>query len=432
MTPIDALDIAAQLPAPRERAGRSLTMAQALELIPDRSRVYVAPLMGPPTAFLAAMAAERDRWTALQTTCDYLAEPLPTFAHPGAPFRHLSVQPSRALASMAEAGALRTVSGCSSQLTSLYRPDGPVAVDVALVQVSLPGPDGRFSTGTNAGTTAEMVRAAPLVLAQVNPTMPYLRGVGEFRRSAFDGLVEVDPHPLVEFPSAPRSEVSDRIGALVASVVADGAVVEYGIGAIPDAAMAALAGHRDLGLHSGMLGDAVIDLVESGAMTGRTKSVDAGLHVAGGIVGTLQAARWAAERDDVVLVGSNYSHGAGALIRQRRFTAINSAVEVAFDGSINAEVAGGRVVSGPGGQPDFAVGAFGAPEGRSIVALPATAAGGTRSRIVPTIVGDHRVTVPHFLADRIVTEFGVAALRGADHDQREAALRSVADPDLLG
>ena len=432
MTPIDALDVAAQLPAARERAGRSLTMAQALELIPDRSRVYVAPLMGPPTAFLAAMAAERDRWTALQTTCDYLAEPLPTFAHPGAPFRHLSVQPSRALASMAEAGALRTVSGCSSQLTSLYRPDGPVAVDVALVQVSPPGPDGRFSTGTNAGTTAEMVRAAPLVLAQVNPTMPYLRGVGEFRRSAFDGLVEVDPHPLVEFPSAPRSEVSDRIGALVASVVADGAVVEYGIGAIPDASMAALAGHRDLGLHSGMLGDAVIDLVESGAMTGRTKSVDAGLHVAGGIVGTLQAARWAAERDDVVLVGSNYSHGAGALIRQRRFTAINSAVEVAFDGSINAEVAGGRVVSGPGGQPDFAVGAFGAPEGRSIVALPATAAGGTRSRIVPTIVGDHRVTVPHFLADRIVTEFGVAALRGADHDQREAALRSVADPDLLG
>lgn len=431
MTAADALDVDAQLPPARAREGRSLTMAQALELIPDRSRVYVTPLMGPPTAFLSAMAADPGRWTDLETTCDYLAEPLPTFEHPGAPFRHLSVQPSRALSAIAGAGALRTVSACSSQLTSLYRAGGPAAVDVALVQVSPPGPDGRFSTGTNAGTTAEMVRAAPLVLAQINPTMPYLRGVGEFERSAFDGLVEVDAHPLVEFPPAPRSDVTDRIGANVASIVADGAVIEYGIGAIPDASLAALAGHRDLGLHSGMLGDAVIELVESGAMTGRAKTVDSGLHVAGGIVGTLRAARWAAERDDVVLVGSNYSHGAGTLIRQRRFTAVNSAVEVAFDGSINAEVAGGRVVSGPGGQPDFAASAAQAPEGMSIVALPATARDGTRSRIVPTIDPDHRVTVPHFLADRIVTEFGVAALRGADGDEREAALRAVAEPDLL-
>jgi len=431
MTPAGAHDIEGQLPPPRVREGRTLSMAGALDRIPDRSRVYVTPLMGPPTAFLAAMAAEPDRWSELETTCDYLAEPLPTFALPGAPFRHLSVQPSRALVPMGEAGALRTVSGCSSQLTSLYRPGGPVAVDVALVQVSPPGPDGRFSLGTNAGTTAELVRAAPLVLAQINPTMPYLRGAGEFERSAFDGLVEVDAHPLVEFPSAERSEVTDRIGANVASVIADGAVIEYGIGAIPDASLAALAGHRDLGLHSGMLGDAVIDLVESGALTGRTKTVDAGLHVAGGIVGTLRAARWAAQRDDVVLVGSNYSHGAGALTRQRRFTAINSAVEVAFDGSINAEVAGGRVVSGPGGQPDFAAAAAQAVDGISIVALPATARGGTVSRIVRSIGPANRVTVAHYLADRIVTEFGVAALRGADGTAREAALRAIADPALL-
>ena len=111
---------------------------------------------------------------------------------------------------------LRTVSGCSSQLTDLWRPGGPVAVDVAIVQVSAPGPDGRFSLGTSGGTTAELVRAAPLVLAEVNSTMPYTRGVVEFERSAFDALVEVDPpHPLIEFPSAPRSEVTDRIGANV-------------------------------------------------------------------------------------------------------------------------------------------------------------------------------------------------------------------------
>ncbi len=406
-------------------------MDQAVDLIPDRSRVYVTPLMGSPTAVLEAMAAQPDRWTDLETACDYLAEPLATFAHPGAPFRHLTVQASRALAPMAEAGALRRVSACSSQLSGLLLPGGPVGVDVAVVQVSAPGPDGRFSLGTSGGTTAELVRAAPLVLAEINPTMPYTRGVVEFDRSAFDGLIEVDPHPLVEFPSAPRSGITDRIGEHVASQVVDGATIEYGIGAIPDASLAALAGHRDLGLHSGMLGDAVIELVESGVMNGARKSVDAGLLVAGGIVGTLRAAQWAAERDDVVIVASNYSHGAVALARQDRFTAINSALQVALDGSIGAEVVGGRVVSGPGGQPDFAYGASASNGGVSIVALQATAARGTVSRLVPAIESADLVTVTHYLADRVVTEFGVASVRGLGADERAAALLAVADPDLV-
>lgn len=431
MSPRHALDVDGQLPPARPREGRSLTMSQALEAIPDRSRIYVTPLMGPPTAVLEAMAAEPDRWSDLETTCDYLAEPLATFAHPGAPFRHLTVQASRALEPMALAGALRTVSACSSQLSGLYLPGGPLAVDVAIVQVSRPGPGGRFSLGTSGGTTAELARAAPLVLAEINPTMPYTRGVVELERSAFDGLVEVDPHPLVEFPSAARSEITDRIGANVASQVADGAVVEYGIGAIPDASLAALAGHRDLGLHSGMVGDAVIELVESGVMNGRRKSVDAGLVVAGAVVGTRRAVEWAAERDDVVLVASNYSHGAVALARQDRFTAINSALQVALDGSIGAEVVGGRVVSGPGGQPDFAQGASAATDGVSIVALQATAARGTVSRIVPSIDGGDRVTVPHYLADRVVTEHGVASLRGVDGAGRAAALLAIAAPGLL-
>jgi acetyl-CoA hydrolase len=406
-------------------------MGEALALIPDNSRVYLSPLMGPPTALLAAMAAEPDRWTSIETTCDYLVQPLPVFAHPGAPFRHLSVQPSRALAGMAEAGALRVVSGCSSQFGGFYRPGGPLAVDVVLVQVSPPGPDGRFSLGTNGGATPELVRSAPLVIAEVNPTMPYTRGVVECQRSDFDALVEVEAHPLVEFPIAERSDVTDRIGETVAGSIGDGATIEYGIGAIPDASLAALAGHRDLGLHSGMLGDAVIDLVERGVMTGSAKSVDAGLLVTSTLIGTAELARWADGRDDVVMVASNYSHGVPALARQDRFTAVNSAVEVAFDGSINAEVAGGRVVSGPGGQPDFAAGAALASGGVSIVALPATARRGQQSRIVPSIASTHRVTVPHYLADRVITEFGEAKLKGADRQEREARLRSIADPKLL-
>lgn len=399
-------------------------------MIPDRSLVYVTSLMGTPTAVVEAMAAESDRWSALETTSDYLIEPLATFDHPSRPFRHLTVQPSRALEAMAEAGALRTVSGCSSQFARLYRPGGALAVDVAVVQVSRPGPDGRFSLGTSGGATAELVRSAPVVLAEINPTMPYTRGATECDRTDFDALVEVDAHPLVELPVGPGGDVATKIGEHVASLVRDGAVIEYGIGAIPDAALAALANHANLGLHSGMLGDAAARLIDAGVMNGAGKAIDTGLHVTSALVGTAKVAQWADGRDDVIMVGSGYSHGVPALANQDRFTAINSAVEVAVDGSINAEVAGGRVVSGPGGQPDFAVGAALAADGVSVVALPATARGGTRSRIVRSISSDHLVTVPHFLADRVVTEFGVAALAGADRSEREARLLAIAAPGI--
>lgn len=327
-------------------------------------------------------------------------------------------------------GALRVVSASSIWFAGFYRPGGPLSVDVAVVQVSSPGPDGRFSLGTNGGATPEVVRSAPTVLAQINPTMPYIRGAVECDRSDFDALVEVDAHPLIEFPAGAGGALTDRIGSNVADQVGDGACIEYGIGAIPDAALAALGDRTDLGLHSGLLGDAVIDLVERGVMTGAAKSVDGGLLVASTIVGTQRVADWAARRDDVVLVASSYSHGVSALARQDRFTAINSAVEVAFDGSVNAEVAGGRVVSGPGGQPDFAAGAAASSGGVSIVALSATARKGTTSRIVDRIPAEHPVTVPHHLADRVVTEFGTARLAGADRAEREARLRAIASPNL--
>lgn len=430
MTPANAFDLESQLPPPRLRSGRALSMSEALAMIPDRSRVYIPPLMGPPTAMLRAMAQQRDRWTELETTCDYLAQPLPTFDFPNAPFRHLSVQPSRALDTMAKAGALEVVSSCSSQLAGLYLPQGPLAVDVAVVQVSLPNGDGRFSLGVTGGATPEIVRAAPVVLAEINPSMPYTRGATECERSDFDGLVEVEPHDLVEFPVPPPTDVTDRIGLNVASQIADGAVIEYGIGAIPDAALHALDGHRDLGLHSGMLGDAVMALVDGGVMTGRRKSRDQGLMVTSAVVGTARVVDWLVDRNDVVVVASNYSHAAPALAAQDRFAAINSAIEVALDGSVNAEMAGGRLLSGPGGQPDFAAGAALSEGGVSIVALPATARGGSQSRIVPTIGDGHPVTVPPYLVDRVVTEFGVASLKGASGPDRASRLRAIAAPGL--
>jgi len=179
-----------------------------------------------------------------------------------------------------------------------------------------------------------------------------------------------------------------------------------------------------------MIGDAVIPLIDSGVITGREKSVDVGLHVASALIGTKAVADWVRERDDVVLVASNYSHGANALSRQDRFFALNSAIEVAMDGAINAEMVGSRVVSGPGGQPDFALGASLASGGKSVVALPSTAQRGKRSRIVSAISPGAPVTVPRHLADYVVTEHGVATLRGANISERRDRLRAITEPQF--
>ncbi len=410
-------------------------MTDAMAMIADGSRVYVSALMGTPTALVEAMAEEPDRWSNIETASDYLLEPLATFGS-GTPFRHLSVQPSRATAGL-PADRLRLVPARSSQFFRLFTNGGPLEVDVVLVQVSPPGPDGRFSLGALGGAAVELVRTAPLVIAEVNPAMPFVRGPVACERHEFDLLVEVEAHDLVCLPSpdaptppnAGPDPVAGAIAELVARLVSDGATIEYGIGGLPDAALAALAQHRHLGLHSGMLGDAAIDLIERGAMDGSAKTVDAGLHITSALVGTREAVRWLHGRDDVVVVASNYSHGIPTLATQDRFTAINSAVEVALDGSVNAEAVAGRVVSGPGGQPDFANAAWLSEGGRNIVVLPSTARSGAVSRIVAAIEPPAPVTVSRYLADYVVTENGVAELAGIDFEGRARRLTAVAHAD---
>lgn len=426
-----ALDGESRLPSPiRHRDGRAASMDQAMAAVPDGSRVYVSALMGTPTALVEAMAAQADRWTTIETASDYLLAPLATFESDR--FRHTSVQPSSATAGLVP-DRLRVVPARSSQFFRLFTPGGPLAVDVVMVQVSPPGPDGRFSLGVLGGAAVELIRTAPLVIAEVNPIMPWVRGPVACERHLFDLVVEVEPHDLVCPPSPPTAVGPDAVAAAVAEHVArlveDGATIEYGIGRLPDAAMAALTHHRGLGLHSGMLGDAAIALINGGAMDGLAKTVDTGLHVASALVGTADAVEWVRDRDDVVLVDSAYSHGVAAIAAHDGFTAINAAVEVALDGAVNAEAVGKRVVSGPGGQPDFAQSAWTAHRGRNIVLLPSTARGGSYSRIVPALEPTVPTTVGRYLADLVVTEWGVAELAGADLELRRKRLQAVAHPD---
>lgn len=411
------------------RAGKAVSAAEAVAAIPDRSRVFFSPICAVPLTLLDELCAQRGRFTAIDLLTAYLLEPLPVFEHPHEPFTLTTVQACTAARSMLDAGACNIVPASLSQWTGLWAGGGPLTPDVALVQVSAPGPDGRFSLGTGTSSSIDVLRSAPLVIAEVNPQMPYTFGAGELTRDHFDLLVDVD-HPLPELAPQPVGDLERTIAAHVADDIGDGATLQFGIGAIPAAIISLLGDRRDLGLHGGMIGEPCIDLVESGAATGARKSIDAGLHVGGEVLGTRRLFDWVHRNERVITVPSAYSHGAATLARIDDFVAINSTVEVALDGSVGAEVAGGRVISGPGGQPDFALGAGLSRGGVSIIGFPATASRGRTSRIVARLDPAAPVTVARYLADRIVTEFGVARLKGLNLAERAEALRAIAHPDF--
>lgn len=400
-------------------------MADALDAINDGDRLYFSAGSAVPVRFLEAIAAERHRWQRIEFTTEYLLEPPPVFAHPGEPFHLLSLQPSRACAAMDEAGAMDVIPSSLRQWADILA--GPVPIDAAIIHVSPPGPEGRFSLGVGVGTPIEVIANAPLVIAQVNPRMPYTYGAGELDRDEIDLLVEAE-HELVEMPPPAIDDTSRAIAARVVELIADGGLLQFGIGAIPEVVLGSLGERRDLGIHSGMLGDSVVTLHAAGAVTGATKPRWPGVMTTGLALGTRPLFDFIDRNPEVLMLPAALTHGPDVLAAMPGLVSINSAIEVALDGSINAETAGSRLLSGPGGSPDYAFGLSLCPASRAIIALPSTAAGGTRSRIVPRLAEGATVTVSRYLADTVVTEHGVAELFGRPLVARAEALKAIADP----
>ena len=409
------------------RAGRRVEVSEALGAIESGQRVLVGQACGAPLRFFEAMVAERGRWDALEIVFGIQLARLPIVDYPGEPFRFTTLQPNPYLKPAAE--VVTPLPSRISDVPALFTPNGSQPVDAVLIHVSPPGPEGRLSMGTSVGVMIDAVRSAPLVIAQVNRFMPYTFGAGELRRDEIDMLVELDG-PLVELARGPAGQVEEQVAEQVTAIVPDGATLQFGIGAVPEAISARLSARRDLGVHSGMISDGIIELVESGALNGAAKTLDRGTIITGELMGTRRLFDWADRNPLVRMAPPAYTHGVSVLERGHRFTAINSAIEVGLDGSVNGEAIGGRLVSGPGGQPDFAEGALRCPGGMSVVALPSTAAKGKRSRIVRRISGETPITVPRHQVDRIVTEYGGASLYGRTLPERAQALRAIAHPEF--
>ncbi len=299
--------------------------------------------------------------------------------------------------------------------------------DLALVQVSPPDGEGLCSFAVAGDVVPEVLDRARVVVAEINAAMPRSPGAPTAAFQRFDYVVERD-HPLIEVSTPPPDEALRAIGRHVATLIEDGDTIEFGIGSAPAAVLAALEGHRELGVHTGLIGDSLVDLVRSGAVTNARKLIDRGRIVAAHAVGTRRLYDALRDGMPVDFRPIAYTHGQQVLAGLDRFVAINSVISVDLYGQANAEMVAGRFVSGTGGLLDFVRGARCAARGRSILALPSTAAGGTISRIVAAL--DSVVSVPRGDADTVVTEHGIASLRDRSGDERAEALIAIAAPQF--
>lgn len=305
---------------------------------------------------------------------------------------------------------------------------GELPIDVALIQVSTPDRHGYCSLGTSVEVTRSAVKAAKCVIAQVNRYMPRTHGDGLIHVDQIDELVYAD-EPLPEVLCPEPSDVERRIGELCASLVEDGATLQMGIGAIPNAVLSSLTGHRDLGIHSEMISDGVIDLVNRGVVNGRLKRSHPGKIVASFAIGTRRLYDFIDDNPLIAMLDIGYVNDTHVIRRNPKATAINSAIEVDITGQVCADSIGTRIYSGVGGQMDFMRGAGLSEGGKPIIALPSMTRRG-ESRIVNMLKPGAGVVTTRAHVRYVVTEHGIANLHGKTINERVRALINVADPSV--
>lgn len=330
-------------------------------------------------------------------------------------------------ARLAKAGVLEVVPCPYSRIPDLVS-RGALRCDVALLQLSGPDAHGKHSLGVANDYMIDAARSARVVIAEINEQAPWTHDGNALDGTRIDFLVHTS-RPLLEVGQTVPGPIEQRIGRYVASCIPDAAVLQTGIGAVPDAVLSSLRGHRDLGVHSGMIGDSMLDLIEAGAVSNRSKPVDCGVSVTGVLFGSPRLYRYANRNPAIALRSARHTHDPATLANFKAFFAINSALEVDLTGQVNAETSASGYAGAVGGQPDFIRAALASPEGRSIIALPSTARSNTVSRIVPRLSGGV-VTSPRCSADLIVTEWGVAELEGRTIRERVRRMIDIAHPDF--
>lgn len=315
-----------------------------------------------------------------------------------------------------------------SDIPGLFR-DGSIRLDAALLQVSPPDRHGFCSLGTSVDAARSAADNAPLLIAEINRQMPRTHGHSMVPITSLAASVLTD-RPLYEHSAAAESSVESKIGEQIAQLIVDGSTLQTGIGAIPDAVLSRLKNKNDLGIHTEMFSDRVVDLVQAGVITNRRKRIYPGQLVTSFVNGSRRLYDFVDDNPQVAFLPCDITNDTNLLRKLDRLVAVNSAIQIDLTGQVCADSLGHRIYSGIGGQMDFIRGAAMSPGGLPIIALPSTAAGGRYSRIVPELTPGSGVVTTRGHVHWVVTEYGAVNLHGLSLRQRGEQLISIAHPDF--
>jgi len=407
---------------------RLVTAAQAVAGIKSGDQVYVHCAAAAPSVLLDSLVARAEDLAGVGVIHLHIEGPGPHLA-PGMErhFRHRALFIGPNARAAVNEGRADYVPVFLSDVPRLFA-SRALPLDVVLVNATPPDRHGFCSLGTSVEAMHAAVRAAATVIVQFNAAMPRTLGDSFIHVSDIDLAVDVDVQPY-EHAVGIIGDVERRIGEFVADLVPDGATLQLGIGAIPAATALALRDKKDLGIHTEMFTDAVVDLVEAGVVTGARKERNRGKIVTAFVMGSRRLYDFVDDNSMVEMRPVDFTNDTHVIRSFSRMVAINSAIEVDLTGQVVADSIGHRLYSGVGGQMDFVRGAALASEGRAIIALPSTAAGGSVSRITPSLKEGAGVVTTRAHVRTVVTEWGVAELFGKSIRERAEALISIAHPD---
>lgn len=405
-----------------------VTAKEAVSRIKPDARILALMGTSEPTELINALLGDRERLGRIDFIsgfslgeCDFLKEEYRDFIH------YTTWQINPRVMQMTKGGNVSFVTLPFSRINDAVSPGGFLHPDVFLVQTSPPDKRGNLSLGSSVGYALGAALSAPSVIAEINPRVPRTCGRTTLPASGVECMIEAEK-PLFGIKTREPGEAESKIAEFVSDLVPDGATVELGIGGIPDAVYRALHGKRGLGIHSGMVSDGIIELMESGAVTNLKKTIDKGKIVIAEAVGTERLYEYIDKNPLFQMYPYEYTHNQETLSRIENLYAVNSAIEVDLSGQVNSEFFAGTEI-GFGGLLDFVVGAYCSRGGRSIIALPSTRGKGKVSTIVPRLSEGVPVTLSKGLVNYVVTEYGAARLDGKSVKERAEALLEIAHPD---
>lgn len=401
---------------------------QALNLIRSGDRVVVGHACAEPSYLLDVLTEKAEQYENVEIV-HMVAMGKAGYCAPGMEkhFRHNSLFVGGSTRKAVAEGRGDFTPCFFSEIPKLFK-NGSLPVDAALIQTAPPDENGNLSLGISVDYTLQAAKSAKTVIVQVNPQMPVTFG-GTIHISDVTAVVEHDA-PLLTLEPPVIGDVELAIGANCAGLIRDGDTLQLGIGAIPDAVLRFLGDKKELGIHSEMFSDGVVELAEAGVITNRLKKTNPGKYVASFLMGTRKLYDFVDGNPDVAMLPVDYVNNPVEVMKEDNIVSVNSCVQIDLMGQAASESVGLTQISGVGGQVDFVRGAAMAANGRSILAFPSTAAKGKISKIVPLLDEGAAVTTSRNDIDYAVTEYGIAKLKGRTLRQRALALIEIAHPDF--